>query len=923
MHLPFRLLIKFWERSAVKGRKKDRLIQDFNAILDRYSRTDLSILPLLRLTLPWLDQTRMFGLKETELSKVMIKALSIPEKGADAKRLLEWKKEGGDLSNIIESVATGRTGFYGGEEDELTVEEVDSYLDRLREDKLGVMKELVKKSTPNQLKWISRIILKNLRARYKTETLLPLIHPNAPDFFPTNPSLIFLVEMFRGKLPERVEAKPGTPVLPMLAMRNSLTRVEQSMKKKGEADIWFVETKYDGIRMMFHKKERKMQLFSRSGKDMTKEFSTLIPFIAMSLQKGVKDCILDGELLIWNEAEEKVEPFSQVRSFAAEGGLGKLPQGKRYLFMVFDVLYLNGVDVTKNRLKRRKIFLKREVLKDVKGKYVQLTPHVQVTKFSDVEQLFNQSMENEDEGIMVKNATSYYYPNTRNREWWLKLKPDYEGGMAKDVDLLVVGGFYGEGRRGGNFAAFLLAIISVKEEGIPYRYSTIGKVGGGINEDMLAFLTEEMMEVKMDEKPEEVFVGLKAGKSETPDVWIDPTGGRIFKINAAQVTVSEKFGTGITFRNPRVDEIRFDKGYADAMDKDEFNELIEESPQGIKREGEGRVGKGRGEKEVKGRKLKELRLLRQGANVDDVKVVSNVLEGKTFIVYSGDLKKKELVERTVASLGGKFIQYGNYNTYTHILAYDPDILQLKITREAIEGKYYKRGENYSTMTNPKLKDILKVRGDSNVGRKGDLIDRLRKGDERLISIVMVKPIWLVKTFQNKELEPYTEENTWWISPSTAPIPYIPYVPTQKKKKEKKEEKKKEPVVNPFKNLKRKSSPNTKGKVRQSPSMSPKSREKKEQEYNKLKVVDLKEELKKRGLPVSGKKADLVLRLKSSDRKSKSPPKRKKSPPKSPKNREKKDYSKMTVIMLKEELRARKLPVSGKKADLIARLEKNK
>ncbi len=79
----------------------------------------------------------------------------------------------------------------------------------------------------------------------------------------------------------------------------------------------------------------------------------------------------------------------------------------------------------------------------------------------------------------------------------------------------------------------------------------------------------------------------------------------------------------------------------------------------------------------------------------------------------------------------------------------------------------------------------------------------------------------------------------------------------------------------------------------------------EEKYGKMLVKDLKAELKKRGLKLAGKKADLVKRLKDDDKEEKE---------------EEKDYSKMLVKDLRAELKKLGLPSSGKKADLVKRLK---
>ena len=130
--LPFYLLVNFWERASLKGTTKDKMLEQMKKLFDRYKEFNLSILPLLRLMLPWLDHDHYYGLKEDSLGKLVIKSLQIPPNSVDAKRITGWKTEGkGDLSEIIEEVAKGRTGL--GKV--LTVSEVADYLDDMVRDK--------------------------------------------------------------------------------------------------------------------------------------------------------------------------------------------------------------------------------------------------------------------------------------------------------------------------------------------------------------------------------------------------------------------------------------------------------------------------------------------------------------------------------------------------------------------------------------------------------------------------------------------------------------------------------------------------------------------------------------------------------------------------------------------------------------------
>jgi DNA ligase-4 len=65
---------------------------------------------------------------------------------------------------------------------------------------------------------------------------------------------------------------------------------------------------------------------------------------------------------------------------------------------------------------------------------------------------------------MVKNPESVYRPNTR-KGGWFKVKPEYVGGLMDELDVLVVGGYFGVGHRSGMMSHFLCAVAVPAEEG--------------------------------------------------------------------------------------------------------------------------------------------------------------------------------------------------------------------------------------------------------------------------------------------------------------------------------------------------------------------------------------------------------------------------------------------------------------------------
>lgn len=56
-------------------------------------------------------------------------------------------------------------------------------------------------------------------------------------------------------------------------------------------------------------------------------------------------------------------------------------------------------------------------------------------------------MANQEEGVIVKDLTSMYYPNNRSTQYWIKLKAEYIDSLGDTLDLVILGGYFGEASR--------------------------------------------------------------------------------------------------------------------------------------------------------------------------------------------------------------------------------------------------------------------------------------------------------------------------------------------------------------------------------------------------------------------------------------------------------------------------------------------
>jgi DNA ligase-1 len=93
------------------------------------------------------------------------------------------------------------------------------------------------------------------------------------------------------------------------------------------------------------------------------------------------------------------------------------------------------------------------------------------------------------------------------------LKKDYLAGVGDSLDLVVVGGYYGKGKRTNVYGAFLLACYDADSE----EYQTICKIGTGFSEEALAAHYTALQPLETDKARGDVKVG-----GAKPDVWFEP-----------------------------------------------------------------------------------------------------------------------------------------------------------------------------------------------------------------------------------------------------------------------------------------------------------------------------------------------------------------------------------------------------------------
>ncbi|KAJ1887327.1 ATP-dependent DNA ligase Cdc17 [Coemansia sp. IMI 209127] len=157
----------------------------------------------------------------------------------------------------------------------------------------------------------------------------------------------------------------------------------------------------------------------------------------------------------------------------------------------------------------------------------------------------------------LDGESSSYEPSKRSMNW-LKLKKDYVDGLGDSLDLVVIGAYYGKGKRVGAYGAYLLACYDPDRE----EYQAICKIGTGFSDANL-----EAHKSLLDQNKIETSKPYFAVSEKTkPDIWFEPT--QVWEVKAADLSLSPiyqaAFGEidstkGVSLRFPRFIRVRDDK----------------------------------------------------------------------------------------------------------------------------------------------------------------------------------------------------------------------------------------------------------------------------------------------------------------------------------------------------------------------------
>ncbi len=554
--MKYQQLAEFYNEasSTTKRLEKTAILAKFLKNLDEKDRDVLYL--LLGDIYPEYDE-RKIGISNQLAIKAISKAIGVDEKTV----VHEWK-EIGDLGKVAEKL-TAKKKQATLHRHVLTTEKVLENLRKLPElegkgtvgKKLALITELLTSAPPLEALYLVRTIIGDLRIGLKESTIRDAMAvaffsdpekenlKKIQDAIDKSNDLAAVFDIVRdGKISEleKIHLQVGKPVKVMLAQKAE--NIHEAFETVGKPCA--IEYKYDGFRLVIHKKGNQITLFTRRLENVTKQFPEVIDYT----KKYVKgdSFILDSEAVGFDRKTKEYRPFQEIsQRIRRKYDIEKLQEELPVEINVFDILYYEGKSLLNEPFEKRTALIKNVIsghpYKIIHAKQIITSDEKKAGEF------YKKALRDRQEGVMFKNLKKEYQPGSRVGHM-LKVKPE-----TRDLDLVITGAEYGTGKRHGWLSSF---ILSCKDEKTG-KFLEIGKMGTGIKEKSTE---ESKIGISFKELTEKLkpYIIEEKGKS----VKIKPK--IVISVNYQEIQHSPNYNSGFALRFPRFTALRPDKSPSDA-----------------------------------------------------------------------------------------------------------------------------------------------------------------------------------------------------------------------------------------------------------------------------------------------------------------------------------------------------------------------
>jgi len=479
------------------------------------------------------------GIGTSLLYTTIAKTSSLP-----VRRIEELVKDTGDVGTAAEKAIANRKGHFDFlSEEELSIRDVFSRFQKIaslggrgsQDAKIKNLQYLFGISKPVEIVFLARLAVEELRigvgegivrnaiaeAFYVPAELVERGYMLVNDF-----GLVAYTakkEGANGLL--KLSVVTGRPLKLMLAQVGE--GINEALAEMGSVAV---EWKFDGARVQIHKDGNNVILYSRRLENVTSS----LPDIVRSVMTNVNadKAILDGEAVALGKDNRPMAFQEILRRFRRKYDVSATALEIPLFLNLFDLLYLNGESLIDTQLIER-----RKKLEEICDKSI-LAGQTITDNATNIELIYEEALAAGHEGVMLKNPLSLYTPGKRGKNW-LKLKP-----IMDTLDLIVIGGEWGEGRRTSFIGSYLMACRDPDMN----RLLSIGRVATGITDEKLGELTDIFKDL----------VILENG------IHVEFEPKIVFEVAFEEIQKSQNYDSGYALRFPRLINVRSDKSVEDA-----------------------------------------------------------------------------------------------------------------------------------------------------------------------------------------------------------------------------------------------------------------------------------------------------------------------------------------------------------------------
>jgi DNA ligase-1 len=531
------------EVQQAKGEpQRIRILAEMLARLDKRTLESIAHFTLGELVDPQLSDKIGIGPGTIRAALAAASALTEDEIDDEIKRT-------GDVSEVVAQIAHGQ--------DNLTVDKLWQRVNRAvkrDEDRLKLLEDIYANITANGAKYFTRMALNQMRIGVGVGTLTRAI-ARAFDVRADRVEHFYAMTNDIGLAATR--ARQGAKSLERNAL--ALFRPYQFMnaqKVDDAAEIFkrltgkqiIFEVKYDGARLQIHLKRgapAEIKFYSRRLNDDSAAMPDLVEALRQAWQGG--DAIFEGEAVAFDSRLKEKQPFQSVlMRLGRVHGIEEKAREIPLVLYLFDLVYQDGKDLMNLPQSERRKQLKKLFRPTTR---VKLTDEIVSNKIKDEEKFFKQALKAKHEGLMVKDPDAPYIPGKRT-EHWMKIKPAFE-----TLDVVVVGGIWGSGRRRGLLSSL---IVAINDQG---EFKTVGKVGTGFSEETLRDLTRKL-------EP-------KIITTRGRNVEIEPE--MVLEVDFQDIQKTNRYRAGYVLRIPRFKRERTDKSTREADTLERLKRLYKQS----------------------------------------------------------------------------------------------------------------------------------------------------------------------------------------------------------------------------------------------------------------------------------------------------------------------------------------------------------